>query len=67
MKNKMKPIKAIVGAAVAAAVLVPAVWGQGLPGLRKAPEALTPPAPETALCGIMVSNDEWGDENQAGV
>lgn len=63
----MKPIKAIVGAAVAAAVLVPAVWGQGLPGLRKAPEALTPPAPETALCGIMVSNDEWGDENQAGV
>lgn len=62
----MNNTRKILGAAAVAVALVP-VWGQGMAHLRKAPDTLVPPEPETALCGIMVSHDDWEDASQAGV
>lgn len=62
----MRTAKKIIGAAAIAIALVP-VWGQGIAQLRKAPEALVPPEPETALQGIMVSHDDWEDASQSGI
>lgn len=30
-------------------------------------EALIPPEPATVICGIMVSNDNWSDNSEAGI